>query len=94
LKEISRTIVKTTILANAVYVVEKDGNKAIGNRPLEPVIVAGVVEKGKANKLFENQLSEGENLVIVDIQKEEKTFSLPVDKFIELAEKYESEKQA
>lgn len=86
MKTISRTIEKTVIEAEAIKFV--DGEWV--HRELKQVTTGDKKDKVelKVSKYFDS-LEAGETLVVKSITTSEKTYEVPVDKFIELAEKLE-----
>jgi hypothetical protein len=89
MKSISRTIKVTTIEADAVFKTEK----GYESRKLEAIKTGEKIDEFNTGKLFQSQVKQGETLVINSIKEEEKTFEVPVNEFIMIAEKLENDKK-
>lgn len=89
MKTISRTIESIKIQAEKVYYNE---NNEFIHEELKAVVTTDKEEKVRKNLGKYFSVEDTQTLVIKSIEKTEKVYEVPVDEFIMLAEKLESEK--
>lgn len=88
MKTITRTIEKYEINAKAVKFV----NGELVSRQLQKIITSEKVDELKAQKMFVDQLIEGEQVYILGIKIDQKSYVVPTDEFIKLAEKLDMQR--